>query len=387
MYELGPEETALVIGPASVVLCNGSAEIVGALLKTGQRVIIRSGKLLPIEATERVDLDIRLGQGASIEKILGSSIPQSWRIAAEDILASKMSIVMNLGGIDSGKSTLATFIANRAVRAGTTVQMIDADLGQSELGPPGSIAHCQVTRPTTDLFRLNPQSMYFVGDTSPSCVAEDVIRGIRTILDGVRQLPGMKIINTDGWIDGEAARDFKTELACVAAPDIICALEAQTELDSVIEALEAHRMRVRRLEVPTVVKKRDREHRRDLREQVYRKFIGNATIRTLQFDWVKVEDRFYGTTSGLESGDILLRLRGFEGLLVGLADEEGKFLGVGLLKNIEKGRRVARIRTPVREAIRRMKLGRIRLDEYGRELEILRDESRSSTTEIEPNSR
>jgi polynucleotide 5'-hydroxyl-kinase GRC3/NOL9 len=377
MYELGPEETTLVTGPASVVLCSGSAETLGAQLKVGQRIIVRSWKLLPVEVPEHANLDIRLGEGASIEKIKGSTIPQSWRSVADEVTASKMSLVMNLGGIDSGKSTLATFITNKAVRAGIPVQVIDADLGQSELGPPGTVARCQVTRPITDLFRLNPQSMYFVGDTSPGGVTDDVIKGVKTILDDVRDFSGLKVVNTDGWIDGEAATEFKTHMACALRPDIVCALEAQNELSDIIAALENHHMQVRRLEVPTVVKRRNREHRRELREQVYHKFIRNATVRTVQFDWVKIEDRFYGSSSGLEAGDALLRLRGLEGLLVGLADEEGRFLGIGRLTGVEKGRRVARIRTSVLETVRRIKLGRIRLDEYGRELEIIRNESRS----------
>ncbi len=57
-----------------------------------------------------------------------------------------------------------------------------------------------------------------------------------------------------------------------------------------------------------------------------------------------------------------------EGLLVGLQDERGKFLGIGILCGVDYKRRVMKVYTPVREKVSTIRFGQIKLDENGREI-------------------
>ena len=57
-----------------------------------------------------------------------------------------------------------------------------------------------------------------------------------------------------------------------------------------------------------------------------------------------------------------------EGLLVGLLDERGKFLGIGILCGVDYKRGVMKVYTPVREDVFTIRFGQIKLDENGREI-------------------
>jgi Predicted GTPase or GTP-binding protein len=57
-----------------------------------------------------------------------------------------------------------------------------------------------------------------------------------------------------------------------------------------------------------------------------------------------------------------------EGLLVGLQDERGRFLGIGILCGVDYRRRVLKVYTPINENVSTIRFGQIKLDENGREI-------------------
>ena len=54
------------------------------------------------------------------------------------------------GETDTGKSTLATYIMNKAFKKGYRPGIIDADIGQGDLAPPNAIGAAVVTEQVTD---------------------------------------------------------------------------------------------------------------------------------------------------------------------------------------------------------------------------------------------
>ena len=76
----------------------------------------------------------------SLERVEGTTIPRSWNEAVERILAGVGRRGLILGRADSGKTGFLTLLVNRAVGKGLRVAVIDGDLGQSDIGPPGSVS-------------------------------------------------------------------------------------------------------------------------------------------------------------------------------------------------------------------------------------------------------
>ncbi len=170
------------------------------------------------------------------------------------------------------------------------------------------------------------------------------------------------------------------------------------------------------IDSPRLVQRRNREKRKILRELSYKKYLKQAKVQSFVLDWVKVEDSLLGAGSPLAPGRMekirnllgarpiyseetlttifivlrknrsvseeqikeieesfgkrakVIREGEEEGLLVGLQDELGKFLGIGILCGVDYKRRVMKVYTPVNENVSTIRFGQIKLDENGREI-------------------
>jgi polynucleotide 5'-hydroxyl-kinase GRC3/NOL9 len=67
---------------------------------------------------------------------------------------AEVASVMLIGAIDTGKTTMARRIVGTAVEAGRTVGYVDADIGNSSIGPPSCVS-LKVVRNEADLELLD----------------------------------------------------------------------------------------------------------------------------------------------------------------------------------------------------------------------------------------
>ena len=151
-----------------------------------------------------------------------------------------------IGGVDSGKTSFCVYLAKKVVKKGLKVAIIDADLGQSDIGPPSTIGFCYVTAPIKDLFEMKAENAFFVGSTSPNrtinLVLEDLTKLKKRVLDvDINFL----IINTDGWVEGEDATKYKIQLLKTLDPDIVIGIQQEKELTTVFTVLEKPKTFVR----------------------------------------------------------------------------------------------------------------------------------------------
>jgi len=409
-------KTLLVDGPASVSVLSGEVEVLGAALKTGFKMVIREGKRIPFEVKAKAEFDLTLGEKAVVNEVEGSTIPVSWEKAAEEVLGLEKPVtVMIVGGVDSGKTSFCAYLANRALKDRRSVAIIDADLGQADVGPPSTISSCRLTKPVVDPFEIGAESTCFVGVTSPSDAVSKVIEGITSMKErALKRGVGVLIINTDGWIEGEDAVRYKVALAKQIKPDLLIGIQEKSELTFLLGALtETQNLAV---ESSSAVRKRDREERKRLRELGYKKYLKGARAELFPLRWVRVADVAFGTgvhpsrehmrkieellkatplyceemldsvfialdkefwvdeeivknlEQRLNKKVLVVREGDEEGLLVALHDAEETFLGIGVVEGIDYERRVVRIYTPVREGVASLHLGRVKLDRNGREI-------------------
>jgi polynucleotide 5'-hydroxyl-kinase GRC3/NOL9 len=82
-----------------------------------------------------------------------------------------------LGGVDVGKTHTVTALANRFYERGLTVAVVDADVGQSDIGPPCCIGRGILERKIRQLSEVPLHSLYFVGTTSPSGCMRECVKG------------------------------------------------------------------------------------------------------------------------------------------------------------------------------------------------------------------
>src|SRR6266481_4535827 len=109
VQELDSESTVIVDGPASVNLARGEASSLGAPLNSNDWNVLHRDQRLTIETNSRCSIDIRLGKGGRSERFAGSTIPVGWKEASQLSISTSGTLVI-LGDVDSGKSTLSTFL-------------------------------------------------------------------------------------------------------------------------------------------------------------------------------------------------------------------------------------------------------------------------------------
>lgn len=371
------KKTLLISGPASLRLVNGKMEVLGAPLPLGNIVVVRKGRIIPFRAREQCVVDVILGGGADLREIVEETIPSSWREVAEAIAAPREpGRVMVVGNADCGKTTFCAFLANRALKNQCPIAVIDADIGQADIGAPTTIGLGLVTSSVMDLFTVKPRSLRFVGVTSPVGATDRVIEGVTSLLKEALELNvNFVIINTDGWIQGDYAKEYKVNMVKAVKPTVLVGIQHEEELEPILHASEDVGVRVCRIEASSAAQRREKEERKKLRELGYRKFLRPPTLRLIPVSWVNIED----SPVSFEKLGIALRE---SGVLVGLLSRERKFLGLGVLTDINYEKGVLKIYTPIKDRVDLIQFSRIKMDKEGRELGIMNTVVRSSPPSV-----
>ena len=183
----------MVKGPAKVFV-KGACHVLGRNV-SGRTVKVRAGKALPFEPTGMCRLQARLGRGGRLwwadPRQAGTSM---WRSLVDQVFAliavdRKTFTVMLVGDTDTGKSTLAIYLANMAIRRGLVPSVIDGDIGQGDLAPPTAIGAAVLSKQVVDLRDVdvdnnnNTNLFEFIGSISPAGFECLIAKKLRSMLD------------------------------------------------------------------------------------------------------------------------------------------------------------------------------------------------------------
>ena len=357
-YVLSPNITAIVRGPASLVLHDGDATILGGPFVSHQRKIVSSQKQLPIETETRAELEITLGKSAEILEIPGSTIPASWRLTATALERMREGRLVVIGPPDVGKSTLCVYLVNKLLQSGQSVHIIDADIGQADIGPPTTIAGTSPTHPVASLQELTPDGRLFIGHISPSAFERKIISGIKRLAE--RSEGSLTIINTDGWVADREAILYKINLLTEVNPDLVLGIAYSNELEPILGGVHFHSMKI---DAAKDSLKRSRIDRKSIRADGYRRFLEGGVTRRVHLGGVKLSLPPRIPRASAFNNHLL------NNLIVGLLDNEDHLLEIGILIDID--REAAVIYSRRTEGVRKIEVGYVRLSMSGREIGFL----------------
>ncbi len=421
-------KTLLVDGPASVSVTSGQVEVFGLKTNVANKIVIREGKRLPFAVNETAAFSISLAEKGSMEEVDGNTVPASWVKAYEDVsnLQVKPATVMVLGNVDSGKTSFCTYLINRLLDKKKKIAVLDGDLGQSDVGPPCTVSYAFVTKPITDLFGLQAKNAIFIGATSPNGTADRVVDGLIQLRNEITaNSPDFIVANSDGWTDGEEAVKYKVRLVEKINPDVLLCLQQKDELTPILSSLEKFRKIA--VESPSVISQRTGEKRKNLRELGYKKYLRNAKVQSFPLSWLRIEDNeLFGLSKTYQNPAIagkiynllgmkplhfveqtdrisviigkrrwinadnlkkveeemkkkvvVIRKGEEEGLLIALHNGEGRFLGIGVIQEIEYLRKNLKILTPVSQDVAMAVIGKVKLDKNMKEIPLFGEENQS----------
>jgi polynucleotide 5'-hydroxyl-kinase GRC3/NOL9 len=333
--KVGPGHTILFNGPLQVRLSRGRAECFGALVRSNTWITVEELRQEPLLVQDECSIEIKPGRGGSWKIVDESTIPSSWTEAAQ-IVGQQRGTVVIVGDVDSGKSSLCTFLANKCIQYGLRVGVVDADVGQADIGPPTSISAARVSQPVFSLQELTQATAFFLGDTSPSSVPEKLLRFTVKLKQDLSGACDLLLVNTDGWIGDSAAVRFKEELVHETRSDMVLGLSRAGEIDPLLNILSTASLR---LSSSTYARIRSREERKHAREIGYGRFLDGSKI--VRIDQEETRLRLFDQPQQ----SILRWDRKFKGFLAGLLDSDERLLGVGRIREMSEGIALVETRT------------------------------------------
>jgi polynucleotide 5'-hydroxyl-kinase GRC3/NOL9 len=280
------------------------------------------------------------------------SAPKEW-FGLFDVLEEGKGIAILLGATDTGKSTLAQFLILHLCRRGLKVGLVDADIGQSFLGAPATIGLSVFkSHPDWEVI-LSPPEIFFVGSTTPEGHFPIHLEGVKRMVDKVTSYgPDVILVDTTGFVLGEAGRELKTRKIDLISPRFILALQKDDELEPILEPYKENPLyKIHRLPLSKQVRSKSMEERRTHRTNKFRNYFKYSVIQELATEGVQIEGKVLDPDGAPLPLDWALKVNS---LLIGLKDENDDTLALGLIRNYSDEKKMLRVFTPLQE-IQRVK--------------------------------
>lgn len=269
--------------------------------------------------------------------------------ALEAAAAARVTLVLGAG--DTGKTTLVTRLASALASRGHVVGVVDADLGQSDVGPPTTVGLGRVRRPIERLDQAEVIGLEFLGMTSPArCMRETGDATARLVARALDDGCAHVLVDTSGLVEGDFGRALKRIKIDRVRPDLLIALQRRDECEPILRLYEARTAVVRLPAAAT--RRRTAADRRKHRQQALDAHLAGAVPLTL--DLTRVAARPAPATRGLAVVELL-------GALVGLDDPDGRTRGLGWVSALDAGKARLTVETAVNvEGIAAVAIGRER---------------------------
>lgn len=263
--------------------------------------------------------------------------------------AGSPGVTMLIGGLDTGKTTVAMDAVRNALAAGHRPVLVDADIGISTVGPPACVG-LKVFQGEQDLEdRHTPDALHFVGAITSSRLVLQQVVATAVMVEQARHLGDVIIVDTTAVAAGVSGETLKYHKAELCRPDLVIALQRGEEMEPVVGMLR------RFLDVEVVTAPTDPgltplgpDDRARMRTEAFAKALSPPLER-----W-KVRPTVFAPT--LPVG---LNLDRLDKVLVGVQDSMGGCLGLGVLQYEDDALRVM---TNVAEGMKGLRLGSIRID-------------------------
>lgn len=279
----------------------------------------------------------------------------------EDVYARLLSnpgIALLVGEIDTGKTSFAAELVERATHAGIPAALVDADIGQSVVGPPTTVGLrlCTGMHDFTRATLGDADALSFVGSVSPRGYVLGLVAGVAKLVASAKEMGcRLIVIDTTGLVSGIAGQTLKFFKMDLVRPNYVVAFERGGELELLVGI--AHRFtaaQIIELGVAPEVVTRSVDERAAFREERFAAYFSRGVSR-----W-RVKPTVFMPALPPEFDLALL-----DSLVVGMEDGKGTCVGIGVLE-YDEAEDILRMVSPITEGVRGLRLGSIKIDTAGR---------------------
>jgi polynucleotide 5'-hydroxyl-kinase GRC3/NOL9 len=273
--------------------------------------------------------------------------PKEWHDLLNVLKDEKATSIL-LGETDTGKSTLVRFLTFNLCQQGLKVALVDADIGQSLLGPPTTIGFSVFKSDPNWQLILSPPEIFFVGSITPEGHFPVHLKGVKKMVDKAAS-SGVDVIlvDTTGFVLGEKGIELKRRKIDLIAPRFILALQKSDELEPILEHYKENALpRILRLPSSEQVRPRSMEERKAYRSNRFQEYFKHSVTHEFAVEEFQIEGEVLDPNGETLPLDWALRING---LLIGLKDSNDETLALGVIKNYVVEKKIVRVSTPLRE--------------------------------------
>ena len=178
--------------------------------------------------------------------------------------------------------------------------VIDADTGQSSIGPPTTISLGITEREVYSLQDIPLKDAYFIGLTSPAGLFQRSVAAATYLFNLAKsEKCDIILVDTTGWVTGDGV-ELKISKIHALNPDLIVCIQKNNELEQLIRYLKKFYWLIN-LKPPEAVKIRSREKRTNIRNLNYKRWFKNPHTITLNLKETPV---LYSNLAGIEDETI-----------------------------------------------------------------------------------
>ena len=247
---------------------------------------------------------------------------------------------MILGASDTGKTTLAAALAKHAVAgmANATksqpIGIIDADIGQSHIGPPTTVGWAIVDNPQINFSKLIVGGISFVGDVTPVGHLLQLTAAITQCVQQVSEAAELIIVDTPGFIHGPAATALWWAVQRILKPKLILAVQRDDELSNILAGLWSLQVQLETIKSSPQIPTKSPQDRRSYRQSQFRKYFRDSCLYNISLSNMAVQISRN------------LRHESFINRLVALRNEKGIDVALGAITGWQQGGNIMIVKAP-----------------------------------------
>jgi polynucleotide 5'-hydroxyl-kinase GRC3/NOL9 len=238
------------------------------------------------------------------------------RLLNKDLIQKGICLI--LGASDTGKTTLAEALAKHLAKH-RPVGIVDADVGQSHIGPPATVGWAIMDNPQTELSKLPVGGISFVGSITPT---GHLLQLTAAITQCVRQAPEsaeLIIIDTPGFIHGPAAAALWWAVQKILKPNLILAVQRRDELSHIISGLRLFDLQLEMIKSPPQIPAKSPQDRQSYRRNQFISYFYDAVPCNISLNDIAVQP------------DLNLQRESFLNRVVGLRNKNGIDMAIGII--------------------------------------------------------
>ena len=230
----------------------------------------------------------------------GYQINSDWKRLAEKIVKPNQRVIV-LGASDTGKSTFCRYLIDYGCHASLKVALVDADIGQSQIGPPTTVGMQRYESPhKTDTSQLensnsetdsdqNTDALYFVGAITPQRNLLPILTGTRLMVDAALNSGAeFIVIDTTGYIYDGAASMLKQQKIDLIRPNHVVCIGRSKDLERIVGCYrDLNWLSVHYLHPHKLVRTKSSEARKRNRKVKFKEYFVDSELQQVPFQQIK----------------------------------------------------------------------------------------------------